>query len=174
MGSWKLTSWGKPKCRIIICWGWMGCWWSQWAFDERFCPEITRFFSHEKAGATLSKAISTDGKRVWTTSARDSMIYDESGQGNMWSWDFKAGIWSFFLGKRVAAKRDIWSGDVKTRVWKRMGRIQMFIQRHTERRVRALELLVEAECNMISCNNSVGSQDQTSVEGMKLESYIDQ
>lgn len=45
-----------------------------------------------KAGATLANAISTDGRRVLTTRAIDSMVYEESGRGNVWRIDFSAGM----------------------------------------------------------------------------------
>jgi len=55
---------------------------------------------------------------------------------------------------------------------KRMGKIQTFTERQTKRSIRALELLIEAEYNMISRKSSAGNRDQTSVESVVLELVV--
>jgi len=53
-----------------------------------------------------------------------------------------------------------------------MGKIQTFTERQTKRSIRALELLIEAEYNMISRKSSAGNRDQTSVESVVLELVV--
>jgi len=70
----------------------MGCWRSQYAFADKLCPVIANFVIPVKTGPTLASAVSMDGRRSSTTRTSELTLYDESGLGDVCSFDFRAGM----------------------------------------------------------------------------------